>query len=124
MINLKVFKEKVTYKISRPRQSSLNSYIIGNEGGENLKIKLIEAEKNEIITRTTRDIKSDSIMYWFKTKNEIDSLKLTISNEFITDTFSLKISKKKKDSLIIKPNPSNVIKFYENLSLLINTPIS
>ena len=66
VINLKVFKEKVTYKISRPRQSSLNSYIIGNEGGENLKIKLIEAEDNEIITRTTRDIKSDSLMYWFK----------------------------------------------------------
>ena len=63
-------------------------------------------------------------MYWFKANNEIDSLKLTISNEFITDTFSLKISKKKKDSLIIKPKPSNVIKFYENLSLLINTPIS
>ena len=63
-------------------------------------------------------------MYWFKTNNVIDSLKLTISNEFITDTFSLKISKKKKDSLIIKPNPSNVIKFYEDLSLLINTPIN
>ena len=59
-----------------------------------------------------------------QTNNEIDSLKLTISNEFITDTFSLKISKKKKDSLIIKPSPSNVIKFYEDLSLLINTPIS
>lgn len=124
VINLKVFKEKVTYKISRPRQSSQNSYIIGNEGGENLKIKLIEAEDNEIITRTTRDIKSDSLMYWFKTNNEIDSLKLAISNEFITDTFSLKISKKKKDTLIIKPSPSNVIKFYEDLSLLINTPIS
>ena len=89
-----------------------------------MKIKLIEAEDNEIITRTTRDIKSDSLMYWFKTNNEIDSLKLTISNEFITDTFSLKISKKKKDTLIIKPSPSNVIKFYEDLSLLINTPIS
>ena len=96
MINLKVFQEKGTYRISRPRQSSLNSYIIGNEGGENLKIKLIEAEENEIITRTTRDIKSDSLMYWFKANNEIDSLKLTISNEFITDTFSLKISKRKR----------------------------
>ena len=62
-------------------------------------------------------------MYWFKTNNEIDSLKLTISNEFITDTFSLKISKKKRH-VIIKPSPSNVIKFYEDLSLLINTPIS
>ena len=63
VINLKVFKEKVTYKISRPRQSSLNSYIIGNEGSENLKIKLLEAKQNEIESRITKDIKSDSLIY-------------------------------------------------------------
>jgi len=124
VINLKVFKEEIITKISRPRQNSLNSFIIGNEGKENLKIKLLEANQNKIITRTTKDIKSDSLMYWFKTDNEIDSLKLAISNEFISDTFALKIFKKKKDSLVIKPNPSNVIKFYENFSLSVNTPIS
>tara|TARA_B100001564_G_scaffold144449_1_gene121239 strand:- start:961 stop:2556 length:1596 start_codon:yes stop_codon:yes gene_type:complete len=124
VINLKVFKEKVTYKISRPRQSSLNSYIIGNEGSENLKIKLLEAKQNEIESRITKDIKSDSLIYWFKTNNEIDSIKLAISNEFVSDTFNLKIFKKKKDSLVIKPNPTNVIKFYEDFSLLINTPIN
>ena len=31
LIDLKVFKEKVANKISRPRQNSLNSFIIGNE---------------------------------------------------------------------------------------------
>jgi hypothetical protein len=124
LIDLKVFKEKVLNKISRPRQNSLNSFIIGNEGDEDLKIKLIESKQNKIITRTTRDIKSDSLIFWFKTNNEIDSLKLTISNEFVTDTFSLKISKRKKDSLVIKPMSSNVIKFYEDFSLLINTPVN
>ena len=124
LIDLKVFKEKVLNKISRPRQNSLNSFIIGNEGNEDLKIKLIESKQNKIISRTTRDIKSDSLIFWFKTNNEIDSLKLAISNEFVTDTFSLKISKKKKDSLVIKPMPSNVIKFYEDFSLLINTPLN
>ena len=124
VINLKVFKEKVANKITRPRQNSLNSFIIGNEGDENLKIELIEARQNEIESRITKDIKSDSLIYWFKTKNEIDSLKLAISNEFVSDTFNLKIFKKKKDSLIIKPSPTNVIKFYEDFSLEINTPIS
>ena len=124
IINLKVFKEKVANKITRPRQNSLNSFIIGNEAYENLKIKLIEAKRNDIVSRITKDIKSDSLIFWFKANKEIDSLKLTISNEFITDTFSLKISKKKKDSLIVKSSPANVIKFYEDFSLLINTPIS
>ena len=124
VINLKVFKEKVANKITRPRQNSLNSFIIGNEGNENLKIKLIEAKQNDIVSRITKDIKSDSLIYWFKANNEIDSLNLAISNDFVSDTFSLKISKKKKDSLIVKSSPANVIKFYENFSLLINTPIS
>ena len=124
VINLKVFKEEVINKISRPRQNSLNSFIIGNEGNESLKIKLLETKQNKIITRTAKDIKSDSLIYWFKTDNEIDSLKLAISNEFVSDTFALKIFKKKKDSLVIKPSSSNVIKFYENFSLLINTPVN
>jgi len=121
VINLKVFKEKVANKITRPRQNSLNSFIIGNEGDENLKIELLEARQNKIESRITKDIKSDSLIYWFKTKNEIDSLKLAISNEFVSDTFNLKIFKKKKDSLVIKPSPTNVIKFYEDFSLVINT---
>ena len=124
IIDLKVFKEKVANKINRPRQTSLNSFIIGNEGDENLKIQLLEAKQNEIESRITKDIKSDSLIYWFKTKNEIDSLKIAISNEFVSDTFNLKIFKKKKDSLVIKPSPTNVIKFYEDFSLLINTPIN
>lgn len=124
LIDLKVFKEKVANKISRPRQTSLNSFIIGNEGGENLKIKLLDAKQNEIESRITKDIKSDSLIYWFKSKVDIDSLKLAITNQYVSDTFNLKIFKKKKDSLVIKPSPTNVIKFYEDFSLLINTPIS
>ena len=124
LIDLKVFKEKVANKISRPRQNSLNSFIIGNEGSENLIIKLLGAKQNEIESRITKDIKSDSLIYWFKSNVEIDSLKLAITNQYVSDTFNLKIFKKKKDSLVIKPSPTNVIKFYEDFSLLINTPIS
>ncbi|MFI0429928.1 Ig-like domain-containing protein [Mariniflexile sp. HMF6888] len=102
---LRLFKESLNLKASRPFLAASEKIGFGYEGDNSkLKIKLKSETPEGFASRLTKDEKSDTLYYWYKPKLEVDSLIFNISHTNFDKDYTVKIRKQKKDSLIIKGN--------------------
>ena len=102
LLNLKIFREEIPLKISRPKQKSNRSFSFGYEGKfEPLRIKILNIDSKSYLGKITREKKSDSLIYWLKTDQKIDSIVFNIFNDKFSDTLQLNLKNKKNDSLVI-----------------------
>lgn len=121
---LNLFKEIPEYKLARP--SSLNSQKIqfGYEGiGDSLKIKLLSNQPDDFEFSITKDLKSDSLYYWFKPKIDSDSLQFQLTNRGQIDTLMVRMQKVERDSLNLSVLKTGALAFDERFQVTGTTPL-
>ena len=118
-----VFKETQPFKFGRPKESKRGQIIFPFYGKKKkITINLISEVPNDFNSITKFEMKKDTLNYWF-TPFEADSLNFIISNATIKDTVTVKLRKKKLDSLTLKPSSSGIIHFRDTFFLSTNNPI-
>jgi uncharacterized protein (DUF2141 family) len=115
---IKLFKEELDFKATRPRLISGQKIAFGFEGDyKNMLIKLLSKSPSSFKKRITKDPQTDSLMYWYKPKLEADSLLFLVENKKYVDTLTVKIKEMEKDSLSFKTEPRGTISFNENFTI-------
>ncbi len=118
LFDLKLFKEETDFKVNRPKQKAGNKIAFAFEGdAKDLKINLHIAKPEGFIKRVTKDPKSDTLYYWYAPKIEMDSLLFSVSNKAYLDSMYVKMRDMQKDTLVIKPVQSGILKLNENLEV-------
>lgn len=122
--HLTLFNEDLDFKSFKPRLLSKGKVSFGYEGDyKNMKIDLLTKTPSNYKSIITKDKEADSLMYWYKPKLETDSLRFKVSyKNTVIDTFDVKITEKKPDSLTIKGEPSGQISFNDNFILSASIP--
>ena len=106
--NLKLFKENLDFKFSRPKQSSKNSISFGFNGElDDYKIKLISDIDPSLKSRVIMGEAKDTLYYWYSSNVKLDSLRFEVTNNNLIDTLNLKLRNQDIDSLKIKALQNN-----------------
>ena len=122
---LRLFKEDLDYKATRPRLISGEKIAFGYEGDyEGMNIDIISETPAEFEYRITKDKKTDTLNYWYKPRLEVDSLIFKVSKNDFEKEFTARISEQKRDSLLIETSPSGSIGYNEDFKISGNTPLS
>jgi len=122
--HLNLFKEIPEYNLTRP--SSLNSQkiLFGYEGvGDDIDIEMLSSRPQGFEHTITKDIKSDSLYYWFQPKIESDSLLFKVTNLNRIDTVQVRLQKTQRDSLNLSALKTGIIAFDEWFEITANNPI-
>ncbi|WP_281297965.1 Ig-like domain-containing protein [Flavobacterium limnophilum] len=119
---LKLFKETLPFKASRPYQASGNRLILPYEGkSKDSKITLKNGE-TELSTIITKFPKKDSLQVWYKPL-KVDSLSMAVTKDKYKGNFNFKIKAQKKDSVNITAVQSGNLNLKERFALTSNTPL-
>ncbi|MDO7170942.1 Ig-like domain-containing domain [Mariniflexile sp. AS56] len=120
---LKLFQETLDFKPNRPQIAATQKIAIGFEGDyKKMKVNMKSEIPADFDYRITKDEKTDTLYYWYKPKFEADSLLLNITHTNFDKDYTVKLRKQKKDSLIIKGNPSGTIGTGQPFKITANIP--
>mgnify|MGYP001585128327 FL=1 len=118
-----LFKEIQPYKFKRAKEISKGKIAFGYEGQtKNLQIKIISKVPENFKNISKFEINKDTLNYWF-TPFETDSLNFIVTNQKIIDTITVKLRKKKIDSLIFNSSIKRTIHFRDTFFIKANNPI-
>lgn len=121
---LKLFKEDIVFKATRPRLISGEKIAFGYEGDyEGMQIDIISETPPEFEYRITKDPKADTLNYWYKPRMEVDSLIFKVSKNDFEKEFTARISEQKRDTLLIQAEPSGNIGYDEDFKISGTTPL-
>jgi uncharacterized protein (DUF2141 family) len=110
LFNLRLFSEDINFRASRPLLIAGEKIVFGYEGDYNaINIELLSDVPEEFEYSITKDVKTDSLYYWYAPKLELDSLIFKISHLEFEKEYTVKLRNLPKDSLIITPNTSGAI---------------
>lgn len=122
---ISLFKEEVDFRATRPKLISGNKIAFGYEGGEeNMTIDLLSQVPADYTSTITKDSEKDTLNYWYQPKIEVDSLIFKVSNTNYSDTLTVKIKDQLKDSLILKPVETRVLRVTEDFEMEANIPFA
>ncbi len=122
---LNLFNEQVNFKAFKPKQEGETRIIFPYEGDyKSMRVKLLGNLPDNYQYRVLKDIKADTLIYWYKPKLEMDSALFVVSNEKYIDTFKHKFRKLKVDSLSISALTSGTINFDDDFTIEGTTPFS
>lgn len=122
--HLNLFKERPEFNMARPSMLNSQKIQFGYEGaGDSIKIMILTQTPEDFNYKITKDLKTDSLYYWFKPKMDVDSLLFRVTNNSYLDTLSVKMQEKTIDSLTISAVKSGTIAFDETIELTANNPI-
>lgn len=125
LYTLKLFSEAPDFKAVRPRLISGEKIAFGYEGDyKNMDIKISSETPEDFTHRITKDEKADTLYYWYKPRLKADSLLFKVSHPTFEKDFTVRISEQKRDSLIIKTEPSGNIGYEEPFKIFANTPFT
>lgn len=123
LYNLKLFKEDTDFKPSRPLLMAGEKIVFGYEGDyKNMKINLLSEVPENFQERITKDLKTDSLYYWFTPKLEIDSINFKVSHLDYEKDYTVKLRDLKRDSLTIKPIVIGSIGYDEDFKINASIP--
>lgn len=118
-----LFKEDLPYKFKRGKEITKGKIEFGFTGNhKDMRIDLLSKVPDTFRSVSKFMIDKDTLNYWF-TPIEVDSLNFIISNKSISDTITVKLRKKKLDSLTITPLVRNILHFRDTFYLESNNPI-
>lgn len=121
---LTLFKEIPEYRLDRPKQLSGNHILFGYEGiADSLRIDVLSPLPDGFEYKLVKDIKADTLYYWFKPEWEKDSIQFMAVNNNIVDTITMRMSNIPKDSLQVKPVKTGIVRFDEDVVVTANLPI-
>lgn len=100
--NIRLFKEALDFRVERPKQVAGQKIAFGYEGnGDAMTIDMLEKNPEDFESRLTKDVKTDTLYYWYKPKLELDSTLFVVRNKLTVDTLKHRFRDLPKDSLTI-----------------------
>lgn len=123
---LNLFKEVLSFKPERPKQTGLQKLLIGYRGDvelDSIQIEPIFGAPADFKTSLTKVEGKDSLNLWFQPKIDSDTLKFTLKTPETLDTLLTRITQLPKDSLSINTEPSGNIDFGKDFILRSSTPL-
>ncbi len=122
--DIKLFKEAIDYKASKPQLVSGEKIVFGYQGDhKSMEIEVVSNVPNNYKSRYFKDEKADTLNYFYAPKLDVDSLLFKVTNKTAIDTFKVRIKDNLRDSLIVKPHPKGGIKLNEAFSISANIPL-
>lgn len=118
-----LFKENLPYEFKRGKEITKGKIEFGFIGNaKDMKVNLLSKVPDTFKSVSKFMIDKDTLNYWF-TPIDVDSLNFTIANNEFLDTVTVKLRKKKLDSLNIKPSVRNILHFRDTFFIESNNPI-
>ncbi|MFP4844820.1 Ig-like domain-containing protein [Winogradskyella sp. PE311] len=97
---LTLFKEEVNFKAIKPKQEGETKIIFPYEGDyKSMRINVLGDTPEDYKTRIVKSPDTDTLIYWYKPKFEIDTTFFVVTNEKSIDTFKHRFRKLDRDSL-------------------------
>ena len=121
---IKTFKEITNFKATKPKMVSGNKIVFGYEGPyEDMKIDILSNLPDGFDNRIIKDLKTDSLYYFFKPDIRSDSLVFKVTNNKHIDTFNVRTRTLEKDSLDVSQFSSSNLKLNEAFTISANNPL-
>ncbi len=120
---IRIFKELQPYKLKKGKEVVKGKIQFGYEGErEDMKIELLSKVPKSFKSFSQYEKEKDTLNYWF-TPIKQDSLNFIVSNKNFKDTITVRLRKKKLDSLAISSSISRTLHLNDTLFLKSNNPI-
>ncbi len=123
LYTLKLFKEATNFNATRPLLVAGEKIAFGYEGDyKDIKITLKSDVPEDFTSRITKDIKTDTLYYWYQPKLELDSLVFNVSKDDFKQDFVVRLKDNKRDTLAINTTPRGGIGYDEDFQISGTTP--
>jgi len=120
---LVLFKEEQPFEFARAKETKKGKIEFGFYGDPKaMKVRLLSKTPEQFKSISKFDTEKDTLNYWF-TPLETDSLNFTVTNKEFIDTITVRLRKKKIDSLIVSASTSNILDLRDTFFIRSNTPI-
>ena len=121
--SLVLFKEEQPFEFARAKETKKGKIEFGFYGDPKAMIvRLLSKTPEQFKSIAKFDTEKDTLNYWF-TPLETDSLNFTVTNKEFIDTITVRLRKKKIDSLIVSASTSNILDLRDTFFIRSNTPI-
>lgn len=118
-----LFQEDLPYEFKRAKEITKGKIEFGFIGNaKDMKVNLLSKVPDTFKSVSKFMVDKDTLNYWF-TPIEVDSLNFTISNNEFLDTVTVKLRKKKLDSLTISSSVKSTLHFRDTFFIESNNPI-
>jgi hypothetical protein len=118
-----LFKEIQPYNFKRGKEITKGKIEFGYEGeAKDIKIKIISKTPKDFKSISKFEIGKDTLNYWF-TPIETDSLNFIVTNNKFVDTVTVRLRKKKIDSLTLNSSISRTLHLRDTLFIKGNNPL-
>jgi uncharacterized protein (DUF2141 family) len=119
-----LFKEDLPTKFGRPKHLTKNHISFGFEGdSEGISLELVSDTPDGFESRLLKDLKTDSLHYWFKPETTLDSMVFVAKNYSKVDTLNVRIRDLYRDSLRFTPINAGVLTPKDTFKIKANKPI-
>jgi uncharacterized protein (DUF2141 family) len=119
-----LFKEDLPNKIGRPKHITKNQISFGFEGdSEGISLELLSDTPDGFDSRLIKDLKTDSLQYWFKPETTLDSMVFVARNYGQMDTLNVRIKDLYRDTLRFNPINAGILTARDTFKIKANTPI-
>ncbi len=120
---IRLFKELQPYKYKKGKEVVKGKIQFGFEGEkDDMKVALLSKTPQEFKSFSQYEKEKDTLNYWF-TPIKQDSLNFVVTNTNFIDTVTVRLRKKKIDSLAMSSSISRTLHFNDTLFLESNNPI-
>ena len=124
LFELKLFKEVLDFKPTRPKLESNNRISFGYQGKtDNFQITLLTPMEDDFQYRIIKQPGRDTLNFWFKPKVTKDSLVFVTKNNLQIDTTTVRFRELYSDSLRLTAINNRLISLEDTLKLNANTPL-
>ncbi|WP_299119673.1 Ig-like domain-containing protein [uncultured Tenacibaculum sp.] len=121
---IRIFKELQPFKFKRGKETTKGKILFGFNGEkENMKVDLLSSVPSNFKSFSQFEKDKDTLNYWYTPIIEQDSLNFIVSNTDFKDTITVRLRKKKIDSLSISSNIRRTLHLNDTLFLNTNNPI-
>lgn len=118
-----LFKEVQPYKFKRGKEVSKGKIQFGYAGKQtNMSVKLLSKVPENFKSYTQFEKNKDTLNYWFS-EVKLDSLNFIVENKGVLDTITVRLRKKKIDSLQISSTVNGTLHLKDSIFLITNNPI-
>ena len=118
-----IFKETQSYRFRRAKEITKGKIAFGYEGEiKDLQIKITSKTPDDFKSIAKFEKDKDTLNYWF-TPFKADSLNFIVSNANFLDTVTVKLRKKKIDSLILKSSIGRTLHLRDTFFISGNNPL-
>lgn len=121
---IRLFKEQQTYRFKKGKEVVKGKIQFGFEGrNENMKVELLSKVPQSFKSFSKFEKDKDTLNYWHTPIGQ-DSLNFIVTNKKFKDTITVRLRKKKLDSLSISLSLESILHLKDTLFLESNNPIT